>query len=92
MPATVPAKSKAKTPKAKKPTKAEIATVRESARDKKARQRQAKRDAGLVEISVWVAPDHADALRDFAASLPAPTRETVPSGPSLFDALEDRHG
>lgn len=85
---TVPAKSKAKKPaKPKKPTKAEIQTTRESAREKKARQRQAKRDAGFVEVSVWVSPDYINALRGFAASLPAPRCETVPTGPGLFDGM-----
>lgn len=46
----------------------------ESAAVKKARQRAAKRAAGLVEVSVWVAPDQVEALRAFAASLPAPAR------------------
>lgn len=85
---TVPAKSKAKKPaKPKKPTKAEIQTTRESAREKKARQRAAKRAAGLVEVSVWVAPAQVDAVRQFAAKLPTPARETVPTGPGLFDGM-----
>lgn len=46
----------------------------ETAAQKKARQRAVKRAAGLVEVSLWVAPDQAQALRDFAASLPAPKR------------------
>lgn len=85
---TVPAKSKAPTKsKPKKLNKTELATARESARDKKARQRAAKRAAGLIEVSVWVAPEQAETVRDFAASLPAPARETVPQGPTLFDGL-----
>lgn len=85
---TVPAKAKTKKPaKPKKPTKAEIQTIRESAREKKARQRAAKRAAGLVEVSVWVAPAQVEVVRDFAASLPAPISETVSSGPTLFDGL-----
>lgn len=81
---TVPTKSKAKS---KKPTKADIANARESAREKKARQRAAKRAAGLVEVSVWVAPEQAESVRDFAAALPLPARETVSQGPTLFDGL-----
>lgn len=59
----------------------------ETAAQKKARQRAVKRAAGFVEVSVWVAPDQVDALRDFAASLPPPTR-TDPDAPlPLFDAV-----
>jgi len=81
---TAPPKSKSQN---KKPTKVELATARESARDKKARQRAAKRASGLVEVSVWVAPDHAEAVRDFAATLPVPRRETVSHEPTLFDGM-----
>lgn len=49
----------------------------ETAASKKARQRAAKRAAGLVEVSVWVAPDQVEALRAFAASLPTPPRPTA---------------
>lgn len=57
-----------------------------TAREKKAKQRAAKRAAGFVEVSVWVAPEQVDALREFAASLPQPRREI--GGPSLFDCLD----
>lgn len=85
---SAPAKTKAvKEVKAKKPTKAEVIQTRETARDKKARQRAAKRASGLVQVAVWVSPDQADAVRDFASSLPVARRETVPQGPTLFDPV-----
>lgn len=57
---------------------------RESAAQKKARQRSEKRAAGYVEVSVWVAPDHVDSLRDFVASLPPPRPPENPNQMTMF--------
>lgn len=55
-------------------------------REKKAKQRAAKRKDGYVEISVWIAPEHVETVREFAASLSKPQKPF--SGPSLFDCLD----
>lgn len=60
-------------------------TVPKSAAEKKARQRAAKRAAGLVEVSIWVAPERVEEVRAFAASLPLPSRPANPGQMTLFD-------
>lgn len=57
----------------------------ETAAQKKARQRAAKRAAGFVELSVWVAPDQVDSVRDFVASLPLPKQPENPDQATLFN-------
>ena len=57
----------------------------QSAAEKKARQRAVKRAAGFVEVSVWVAPNQVEAVRDFAATLPPPRPRTAPGQMTLFD-------
>lgn len=39
------------------------------ANERKAKERKAKRDAGLVRVEVWVYPQHAQEVRDFAAEI-----------------------
>jgi len=56
----------------------------ETAAQKKARQRAVKRAAGFVEVSVWVAPEQVDVVRDFAASLPSPTPPANPNQMTMF--------
>ena len=63
----------------------------DSEAQRKARQRAAKRAAGLVEIAVWVAPEQVQALRDFAESLPRPSPPENPTQGHLFgDSLSRR--
>lgn len=64
-------KTKAKKAKPKKKT-VPVKERRAQEAAKKARQRAAKRARGLKEISVWVLPEHAQAVRDFSDSLPQP--------------------
>lgn len=56
----------------------------ETAAEKKARQRAVKRAAGFVELSVWVAPEQVDSVRDFVASLPSPKPPENPNQGTLF--------
>lgn len=56
----------------------------ETAAEKKARQRAVKRAAGFVELSVWVAPEQVDSVRDFVASLPPPNPPADPNQGTLF--------
>jgi hypothetical protein len=56
----------------------------ESAAQKKARQRAVKRAAGLVEVSLWVAPEQVKILREFAESLPLPARPDPDAPLPLF--------
>ena len=55
---------------------------------RKAAQRKKKRAEGYIEISVWVRPDKADEVRQFADSLPKPTPKTHPGQSQMFDILE----
>ena len=59
---------------------------REIERVAKAQQRAAKRAAGFVQVSVWIAPEHAETLAAFVAALPQPVAKTThhPGQLSLF--------
>lgn len=50
----------------------------ESEKEKKARQRAEKRDKGLVQVSVWVSPEHAEDLRNYAKTLAKEKRKKDP--------------
>lgn len=63
---------------------ATVSPALESAAQKKARQRAAKRAAGLVEVAVWVAPEQVESVRDFVASLPSPKRPDPDAPLPLF--------
>ena len=39
------------------------------ANERKAKERKAKRDAGLVKVEVWVPADQADKVKAFAAKM-----------------------
>lgn len=58
-----------------------------SAAEKKARYRKKMREAGLKEISVWVAPDQAETVREFADSLPKPSKPAAEGQGSLFEVI-----
>lgn len=55
---------------------------------RKALQRQRDRSLGWVEVTVKVAADQAQAVRDFAASLPPPSLPTDPRQLDLIDRIE----
>jgi hypothetical protein len=55
---------------------------------KKAKQRQRDRLLGWTEVTVKVAANRAQEVKDFAASLPLPTPPTDPDQLSLLDRIE----
>lgn len=57
-------------------------------RERKRAQRQRDRLAGWIEVTVKVARDQAQEVRDFAASLPPPELPTDPNQLSLIDQLD----
>lgn len=59
---------------------------------RKAKQRAEKRAAGYKEISVWVRPDQADKIRDYADSLPKPSKADVPGQGNLLDLMGKDNG
>lgn len=66
--------------KKRKPTKKQIAA---GAAERKRQQRQRDRSHGWVTVSVRVAADRAQEVRDFAASLPAPAPPKDPNQQDL---------
>jgi|AntRauTorckE5430_2_1112549.scaffolds.fasta_scaffold139844_2 hypothetical protein len=59
---------------------------REAAR--KREKRAAERDAGWLRVSVLVAAENADTVRDFAAMLPGPGMRAVPGQLDIFDLFD----
>lgn len=59
---------------------------------RKARQRAEKRTAGYKEVSVWVRPDQIDKIRDYADSLPKPSKAPMPGQGSLLDLMGKSDG
>jgi hypothetical protein len=59
-----------------------------TAREKKAKQRQRDKLAGLVVVSVKVDPQYAQAIKDYAASFPPPAGPTDPDQLSLLDRID----
>ena len=57
--------------------------------ERKRMQRQRDRLAGWVEVTVRVAADQAQVLRDYAASLPLPAPPEDPRQLELIDRIED---
>lgn len=55
-----------------------------AARLRKQRQRDKVREAGKVKVEVWVAAEHADAVRKYAKSFPDPA---PPVDPRQLDLL-----
>jgi len=66
--------------------------ARQSHAQRKAAQRAEKRAAGYKEVSVWIRPDQAEALRDFADSLPKPTPKIDPNQTTIFDTIGSPNG
>lgn len=58
-----------------------------TAAEKKARYRKKMRAEGYKEISVWVAPEQAETVREFVDSLPKPSKPDAEGQTSLLDAL-----
>lgn len=58
-----------------------------SAAERKKKQRQRDKLLGWQEVTVRVAADQADVVRDFAAKLPAPQPPTDPRQLDLIDQL-----
>lgn len=58
-----------------------------TAAQKKARYRKKMRAAGFKEISVWVAPEQAETVREFADSLPKPLKPAAEGQGSIFDII-----
>ena len=56
---------------------------------KKANYRKKMRAAGFKEISVWVAPEQAETVREFAEALPKPSKPSQEGQSSLFDVLTE---
>ena len=56
--------------------------------ERKRAQRQRDRLAGWVEVTIKVARDQVQEVRDFAASLPPPEPPTDPNQLSLIDQLD----
>ncbi len=54
------------------------------ANERKAAERQRRKDAGLVRCEVWVHPQHVQAVRDFADELTQTVRKrpVVPGPPA----------
>ncbi len=57
--------------------------------ERKRLQRERDRIAGWVEVTVRVAADQAQVLRDYAASLPLPLPPADPRQLELIDRIED---
>lgn len=55
---------------------------------RKALQRRRDKALGWTEVTVKVARERAEDVRDFAASLPPPSPPTDPDQLSLLDAIE----
>lgn len=60
--------------------------------EKKAKERAKKRDAGYKEISIWVAPEQHEALRQYADSLPKPQKKENPDQKTIFDLIGQSNG
>lgn len=60
-----------------------------TAAERKAMQRSRDRLLGWREITVRVAQEHAERVRDFAASLPDPAPPTDPDQLDLLERLEE---
>jgi hypothetical protein len=58
-----------------------------TAAQKKARYRKKMRAAGFKEISVWVAPEQAETVRQFAETLPKPSKPDAEGQANLFEIL-----
>lgn len=55
--------------------------------EKKARYRKKMRLDGYTEVSVWVAPGQVEAVRNFADSLPKPSKPSAKGQGSLLDLM-----
>ncbi len=88
---TKPVKTKAKTQgKTKPPVKAKKAKTGLTPSDRKRLQRQRDKARGWVEVSVRVSAQEAQALRDFAATLPPPPEPVDPDQLSLLADLDQQ--
>lgn len=59
-----------------------------TAAERKRAQRQRDKLSGWTEVTIKVATDQVQAVRDFAACLPEPTPPTDPNQLSLIDQLD----
>lgn len=58
-----------------------------TAAEKKARYRKKMRAAGYKEISVWVAPEQAETVREFADTLPKPSTPDAEGQTNIFEII-----
>ncbi len=51
-----------------------------TAMERKRRERQRRRDAGLVQLQIWALPQHHAAIKAFARALADPPIRDIPAG------------
>ena len=59
-----------------------------SAAERKKRQRERDKSQGWVEVTVKVSHEHAEKVREFAASLPAPRGPKKSKAPDAWDTID----